>query len=279
MTLLFELPLIVSLLGQAPVPAAGDGDAAFAAAAPARLAYMKKSILEYDIRTADDPTHPLTLLPEPILRFTNPVGRSRDGTVFLWVDGNGRPGVVAQASILSSGPWYYEFISLSPVTLTATTPQGPFWNPSTAGAEFRPIPDAPAPASTAERRLLQMRALTRDFAVEDQFQRESWQPLRLLPKPFARYGKAGTGTLDGVLFCYVLTTDPEAYLMLEAREGKEGNAWHYAFAPSTMYPLRATLKKRTVWERNIAGPEGGPTKPIRGLVVNADTVSVTPRLP
>ena len=36
--------------------------------------------------------------------------------------------------------------------------------------------------------------------------------------------------------CYVLTTDPEAYLMLEAREEKGGPAWHDAFAPFTVSP-------------------------------------------
>ncbi len=114
MSLLLSLPLIFGVIGQAASPPSAD----FAAGSEARLAYMKKSVLVYDIRPADNPELSYKLQPEPVLRFTNPVGRARDGTVFLWLDGDGRPAVVAQATLNLKGTWVHEFSSLSPGRFT-----------------------------------------------------------------------------------------------------------------------------------------------------------------
>jgi hypothetical protein len=89
--------------------------------------------------------------------------------------------------------------------------------------------------------------LTEDFSAEEQFEQKTWQKLRVLTKPFARYGKAGTPVIDGVLLAYVLTTDPEVYLMIEAREEKDGPRWEYAFAPASIDPIRGFCKKKEVW--------------------------------
>ena len=276
MSSVFSLPLIFALIGQTP---ANDTDAA--AESEARLAYMKKSVLVYDIRPIDDPDIAYKLQPEPVLRFTNPVGRARDGTVFLWLDGDGRPVVVAQATLNLRGTWVHEFSSLSPGRYTAVSSRGPTWTTKTAGVEFCPIPDAPRPAPTAGERLTQMRALTREFAMEDEFERKSWQPLRLLPKPFARYGREGSGVVDGALFCFSLTTDPEAYLMLEARleKDKDVPVWQYAIAPSTFYPLRASWKGKPVWEHNIERPVGEPTYTLKQLPFSKETVVAEPKAP
>lgn len=275
MSSLLESSLLLALIGQMPVAAGAD----FAAESEARLAYMKESVRVYDIRSADDPGISFELQAEPVLRFTNPVGRARDGSVFLWLDGERRPRVVAQATLNLRGIWVHEFSSLSPVPFTAKSSRGPVWSPSQGGVAFRPVPGAPKPARTVELRLMQMRALAREFTVEDEFERQSWQRLRLLPKPFARYGMEGSGTIDGALFCFVLTTDPEAYMMLEARVGEDGREWQYAFAPSTFYPLRASLRGKPVWERNIERPEGGPEKTLYQLRYSDEKVSAGPKAP
>jgi hypothetical protein len=250
--------MALAVIGQALAPP--DPVPLPAGLAAARLAYMKQSVRDYDIRSDDDRDAKFQLQPEPTLRFTNPMGRARDGTVFLWFDEAGRPAAVVQVSLNGRLNWIHEFSSLSPKPFTARSDRGHVWTPSTGGVEFKPVPGAPRPSDTPLRRLAQMRELTRKFAVEDNFHRQSLQPLRLLSKPFARYDSPKSGVLDGALFCYVLTTDPEAYLMLEAREEKGGPAWHYAFAPSTVFPLKASWEGKTVWERNIDQPESGSTK-------------------
>lgn len=275
MTLWLVPPLTLALFGQA-APAA---DVEFGAGSAARLSYMKKSVLSWQVHPADDPNVAFRLRTEPVLRFTNPVGRSRDGTVFLWVGPDGRPEAVVQASLNRRGIWVHELSSLSTRPLHAGSDRGYAWRPTQGGVEFRPVPNAPKPAPTPEQRLGQMRALIREFTVEDDFQRESWQRLRMLPKPFARHGKPGAAAADGALFAFVLTTDPEAYLMLEAREGKDGPAWHYAFAPSTTYPLRASWKGKPVWERNLTEPDAGPNRTLYQLSYSNEKVGAAPKAP
>jgi hypothetical protein len=93
----------------------------------------------------------------------------------------------------------------------------------------------------------QLRTLASGFGASDDFQKKSWQPLRLLPKPLARYGKPGKDPIDGALFCFVLTTDPEVFLMIEARTGRDGPEWQYAFAPMTTYGVKGFWKGQEVW--------------------------------
>jgi hypothetical protein len=148
-----------------------------------------------------------------------------------------------QIFLHNDGTWYQEFSSLSTEPLAADRP----WRAARGGIELKPIPGAPKPADTAELRLRQIRALTEEFSAEEQFERKTWQKLRILTKPFARYGKPGTPVIDGVVLACVLTTDPEVYLVIEAREEKDGPEWQYAFAPASIDPIRRILQKKEVW--------------------------------
>jgi hypothetical protein len=274
MGITLALPLTLALTAQAPP----DADA-IPGTPPTRLAFMKKTVAGFEVRSADDPAKVYTLQAEPVMRFTNTVGESRDGAIFLWLDDRGRPEVALQIAVLRGGGWFHEFTSLSTGRVTARVPGLPDWSPSRGGAEFKPVPGAPRPADTPEQRLVQMRALTREFAAEDEFRGGSWQPLRLLTKPFARYGKPGTDVTDGALFSYVLTTDPEVLLMLEARPGKDGPAWHYAFAPMTVYGVRGSFKGGQVWELGNRWGNNGPadTFQTRGLPAAGSPGEPSPR--
>jgi hypothetical protein len=250
-------PILALALAAQPAPdAATKGDPA-----AARLAFMKASAAGYEIAPTDDPKAKLTLRPEPALRFTNTVGDSRDGAVFLWNDDAGRPAVALQMMVLRGGGWVHELSSLSTSPLVARSPTMSPWAPARGGVEMKPIPGAPRPAASAEPRLAQMRALAREFAAEDDFRGQSWQRLRLLSKPFVRYGRPDSDVVDGALFCYVLTTDPEVYLMLEARKapGQDSPSWHYEFAPSTVYAVRGLWREQKVWEQGLRFGNG-PTE-------------------
>jgi hypothetical protein len=213
-----------------------------------RLATMQASAATYDIRRVDRPNHACRFQPEPVLRFTNTVGDTRDGTIFLWFDEGDRPIVAAQVYMKRDGNSFHELTSLSTGLLVGRNPGAPDWRPSRSGVEFKPVPGAPKPADSAEQRLQQMQAMARDFSAEDSFRRQSWQDLRMLTRPLARYGKPGAEATDGAVFAYVLTTDPEVYLKLEARAGKDGAEWQYAFAPMTIHAVRASWKGQAVWE-------------------------------
>ena len=227
--------IMLVLVGQ--TPPAGPRDA------PAvRLDFMKASLKAHSVHPAGDREQILKLRSEPVLRFTNTVGTVRDGAIFVWTGADDRPEAAVQVFLHIDGNWFQEFSSFSTEPIVAERP----WHAARAGMEFKPIPEAPRPAATAEQRLRQIRDLMSEFSAE-QKSNESWDKLRMLTKPFARYGKPGTTIMDGVLLACVLTTDPEVYLMLEARETKGGPEWQYAFAPASIAPLKGFCKKKEVW--------------------------------
>src|SRR4051812_38788598 len=116
MTASLSLALIVALVDQAPSPP-GTKDTAEASAA--RLDFMKSDEATYSIHANDDQKTQYRLQAEPILRFTNPVGRSRDGAIFLWLGTQDRPEVVDQVNVTRVGRWAHQFTSLSPHPLVA----------------------------------------------------------------------------------------------------------------------------------------------------------------
>jgi hypothetical protein len=236
------VPFLMIVLGQAPT---GDGDTP--ADANARLQFMKKHMESHDTRVLGGRETKLHLLDEPVLRFTNPVGGSRDGAMFLWLDEADRPAVASQLLWTPEKIWMQELSSLSTSPLLARSAGGDVWNPTKAGVAFKRVPDAPEPAETAERRLRQMRDLVQGFSAEHFYRGQVWNKLRMLTTPFARYGKPGSNTLDGALYCFAHGTDPEVLLMLECRSSKSGPEWQYAFAPMTTFAVNAFWKGKEVW--------------------------------
>ena len=106
-----------------------------------------------------------------------------------------------------------------------------------------------------QRRLLQMRRLAERFDFEDDFHPRYSEPetethtLRLLTNPMYRYGGPDGEVVDGALFGLVISTDPEALLMIEAHRTPDGPRWMYAYAPMTVYALRAKLDGEPIWDR------------------------------
>ena len=220
-----------------------------------RLEFMKKSVATHSLTRAGDPSVTYRLSAEPAMRFTNSVGTVTDGTIFFWLDGEDRPVAAVQVYRITSGSWHHAFSSLSTFPLLA----GNVWTPARAGVEFKPVPEAPKPAATAEQRLRQMREMHEAFKAEMNFGLKTWHTLRPLTKPLLRYGKAGSGVIDGGVFAFVLTTDPELYLLLEARRGTAGPEWQYAFAPEASSPIRCTLKGKDAWSFDFSASDNQST--------------------
>lgn len=258
----FSIALTLGLVAQASPPDVKDKDAD----ARARLAYMKASVTSYNVHPVETGLQPFRLEPEPFFRLNNVVSGVKDGAIFLWLDEIGRPEAAIQVFQIPSGMWLHEFTSLSTAPFVAEAGPSPRWRPSRPGVEFKPVPDAPRPGSTAEQRHRQMRSIAERFSAEDHFETKSWNSLRLLPKPLVRYGKAGARVEDGALFAFVLASDPEVFLMLEARTGKDGIEWQYALAPMTCYPVKgwlkgkddASTKGREVWSLPLRLPAEDP---------------------
>jgi hypothetical protein len=242
MSLSTTFPLIVALLGQGPPLIADKLDDP-----AARLEFMKKSLMTFKVQSINNRKAVYRLQAEPAIRFTNPISGSRDGAIFFWFGEDERPAVAVQVYRKPEGIWLQEFSLLTTTPLVATSAEGPDWRPARSGVELKPVPDAPRPAQAAEPRLRQMHALAQEFVAEDFIWPKTWQPLRLLSRPLVRYGRPGTEVIDGALFSFVLSTDPEVYLMIEVRTGKSGPEWQYAFAPMTTRAVKCSRKGQEVW--------------------------------
>lgn len=172
-----------------------------------------------------------TLNAKPIYVWTNPTrSGGQHGAVFLWLH-EGRPVVIGSIFShpeLGKRMICHELHSLATGKLFPERDAAETWQPK-ASIEMLPLSGAPPAESTATRRLIQMRAISKEFAAHSiDYQKERWE-LRLLPQPMYRYERPAGNVVDGAIFAFVTSagTDPEVVLVLEARKKGDLLAWHY----------------------------------------------------
>lgn len=239
-----SIVILTVFIGQSPTTPKADE----------RLDFMMSKAAAYEFTRDDGGKVPLALRAEPAFRMgKQPVGNIQEGAIFFWLGEGGRPEAAAQIFLIkdsyySDGWWLHEFISLSPGSFVGLRDGAKSWSPRTPGVVFHRLTDAPRPADSAAGRTRQIKALVQEFHVTDNMGERGWTKLRLLPTPVARYGKPGTDIIDGALFAFAFGTDPEAFLLIEVRSGKDGPEWHYAFAPMTCFDLKGTYGGKTVWD-------------------------------
>lgn len=248
-----SLPLILGLVLAGPASAqetkgaAKDKESGW-------LPILKEHAAAYEITPQGETTTggPVRPLPEPLLRWTQPVRGGDDGAVFLWV-ADGRPMLIGTVftyrSPNSLRALQHEVHSLAPTGLDVVRKGRKLWHPSRPGLTFRAVPDAPAPVDSAPARLRQMQAIARDVSAESLHETAGKNELRLMPRPLHRYGSAAAGMpTDGALFCFAHGTDPELFLILEARRAGEAMRWEYALARFSDLELHARYKGRTIYD-------------------------------
>lgn len=187
--------------------------------------------------------------PEPVLKWTNPVFGTVYGHVFVWTD-RGRPEVVG--SFLK---WYQpfthitdEFHSLSLGPIVGEKDGRQVWSSAKPGLELKPIPEAPAPAATPAGRLRQMRDLAKEFAGRQTDRNGVDRDLRLLSQPLYRYEGTEGDLVDGALFTFAMGTDPDAFLLVEARRASGPARWEYALVRMTTLHMKISHRGREVWD-------------------------------
>jgi hypothetical protein len=188
---------------------------------------------------------------KPIYVWTNPTrSGGQHGAVFVWAH-RGRPVVVG--SIFSHPEkgqriLCHEFHSLAPEDLQPQHPQAERWEPK-APIEFVKSSGVAAPDAAPGKRLLQMKAMARDFTAHSiDYMKERWE-LRLLNQPLFRYEKPQDDVIDGALFAFVTSagTDPEVIVALEARKSADGPAWFYRAIRFSDSDLHVQLHGKEVW--------------------------------
>jgi hypothetical protein len=192
---------------------------------------------------------PLKLQPEPVLKWSNPVVGSIYGDVFIWTD-HGRPSAVASIYRFYTPPVHRanEFHSLALGPLAAKRNGFVVWTPTRAGLELKPIPEAAAPADSAPARLRQMRAIAQEFTGRQTTREGVDRDMRLLAQPIYRYENTRGDLFDGGLFVFVVGTDPEVFLLIEARRQATGvPEWRFAATRMNNVNLRLDHRGRQIW--------------------------------
>jgi hypothetical protein len=237
---------LLTLLGLA-LPATGDDRDREEADAAAKL--CADELTRWKL-TADGV--PLDNPKEPVLRWTNPAAGRVYGNTYLWLQ-NGRP-VATGCLFRNFHPWDTfngELVALTGTKLVAKRDDQVKWQPK-GEWKWHPLPGAAAPAATPGQRLVQMKSLMGEFVVElldkrNELRGEDQTP-RLLPRPLHRYEAEQTKTLDGALFAFVLGTDPELLVLVEADTAAAKPEWRCGVGRMNRDAIRLKRKAETVWE-------------------------------
>ena len=221
-------------------------------AAQTALARFQREAESYEMQIGDERPAPLELQTKPILHWGNPAGNGEDGAVFVWLQ-HGRPEVIGTFFTYRRGTTgelvlKHSLHSLSDLPIAADCAKLRVWSPKSPGVAFHPLPDAPPPADSSRARLLQVKALAKDFSGKLVDLRENSTELRLLPQPLIRYEPTAGATVDGAIFALAEGTDPQILVLIEARKGKEDVAtWQYGFARFHFVHLWGYHKGNEVW--------------------------------
>ena len=213
------------------------------------LEFYKKEISQYEILVDDKDK--LKLRTDPVFRFASPIDSNFNGTLFVWTQ-NGRAEVISSIwAIPQKTPdgkrrIVHEFQSLATRPIKAERSGEAAWSPTEAGIAPRPVHGAPRPAATAELRMIQIRALAREFSATE-IVGDKPVELRMLPQPIYRYKSETEDQPDGAVFALLNEFDPEVFLIIEERTTPNGMAWHWAFARFCRLPIVARHKDVEVW--------------------------------
>jgi hypothetical protein len=213
--------------------------------------FAKRHAMAAKVYATADPAHPFAPLKEPVLHRTQEVTGSSKGSVFLWLEPSGRPAVVCDVFLFEEGPNRYrlsnEWHSLSASPLRAEAP-GWVFNATRPGLEWKPIPNAPAPAGAPPLRDRQARRLAERFSADLIDRKRERFHLRLLTTPLHRHETTDSPvSRGGALFAFCQQTDPELLLLIEARKSGESYRWDYAPAGFSDMDLYLRLDGREVW--------------------------------
>ena len=181
--------------------------------------FINETVAQHQVKTNTDGS---MTKGEVVFRWDNRERGSAAGCTAVWYDKAKRP--VAIASVY---PWNRQ-LSLEfdlidrRAGAVGTRNDARFWNARDRDVlRFKPVPNAPKPASTEKLLSLQLKALARQFSVEmtgwkaDKSDREV---LRRLTTPVHVYGsdEEAAEVRAGAIILFVKGTDPEAALLLEA---------------------------------------------------------------
>lgn len=185
----------------------------------------------------------------PVFRYSDEERGIQDATLWVFED-RGRPVAMQKVEHYPKYPpdrhWLYCVSSLVPETITADWRSERTFRSKAPGVVWKPLLDAPKPASTAAARLTQLRQAARRFSatIVKHVASETTE-MRLITTPLHRYSSTEHGITDGALFGLTATgTNPDAFVAIEVDSQKE---WRYGVGRMTLEGLSVKLDRQEIW--------------------------------
>ena len=253
--------MLVAIWASVPLAAADKPSSEERAAS---LAVLTKAMESITIASGADHTQ-LEFNKSPVLRYSDPVSTTSfakisDGAVFVWTK-NGYPEAVTAIHNSNTGMLWCELLSLSQNPLNASRMGQPQWYPKKSGVAFQPVKDAPIPDTGAPQRLTQMREMLRSFSASVADRDSARQELRLLSKPAFRYSQPDRGIVDGAIFVFARSTNPEMLLVLEARDIDGKRRWLFSPARFTGRQAEMRYKDQPIFTHEAFAGLRNPSEP------------------
>jgi len=228
------------------------------------LTMAKEHMGRFEMRRARGDEE-VKLYPRPLLTYGDSARSNKDGT--LWAFGDtGRPLAILELyqGNETNTRWTHAVTLTGNVTVTMKTPVAAVWKPAATQIEPVAFAGAEPPLDREQRRLRQIKELSRKFTAH-----EFWDPensrfeMRLLAQPVHRYSDAESGIHDGAVFILAHGTNPEVVVLIEALGKTLDTArWHYSLARLGSAELHVELDGKEVWKQGrTPGVVGQPIDP------------------
>ena len=241
------------------VPAAAQSDDEKSRAAET-LENGKLEAARYAVFSAPKAGKPFELKPESLLKWQNTVNKSVHGNIF-GLTNKGRPELVASIMRFYSPRTSFgvEFQSLALTPLTIEKEGEVVWTPKEPGVVLKPFDEEMVPSDSKPQRLRQMRQLAQSFTADlEDYDRDKYK-LRLMPQPLYRYESTDPEVLDGALFSYTYTTDPDLLVVIEARQSNGRFRWMFGLARMNVGEVKVTYNNREVFHAQRLETYSHPT--------------------
>ncbi len=264
------LPVTICLLAAIVAQDATDPLTAEQSQRQLRLDHMRATTTDYEFQLGDDEPISLTLAEQPIFRWNDPVIDVVDGVLYV-VTNRQRPAAVLSVWMRSSGLTHNQYQLLTDQLLVAARKKEKVWHPAVGRIIWQPVAEAPQPADIASKRLVQMRAIARQFSghVFEELDDAGRFELRLLTSPLYRYEDSATGVIDGGIFVLVKGTNPEVTLVLEAVKDADGLRWQYLLSPLTNRRTELQYRGTPIWTYRH---RHDPMQPFYDIIIRAENV-------
>lgn len=212
-----------------------------------------EEMTRWTFRLPKEPMREMKMNMTPILRWTNPAVGRVYGNVYLITSDNCPQAIVCPYKWFQ--PWTsldMECLSLASADIEGIREGKTVWLTDKPGVDWKPVSGNPAVGKSNLERQRQMKKLAEDFTAElvDMRLNDKGedQQLRQMTQPVYRYESPAHHVLEGGIFAFVMGTDPELFLLLEATDTGPSPEWRYGLARMNTDPLAVKFQGKEIWK-------------------------------